>query len=142
MCGCAGDSLFISSFSLSLQPATSPPRLSPMSKMAARVFFSRAPSAFPVPRFLRLLTFSSSCCCCFTFNRWRRSSENKKKKGQLWPALSHKGEASILFGVDDSGPEEGEGGNLKWDDGTKGVSATQPSGKTLRGILASLSPPL
>lgn len=36
----------------------------------------------------------------FTFIRWRHS------KGQIWPALSHKGEAWILF--DDLGPKWGQ----------------------------------
>lgn len=56
----------------------------------------------------RILTFSNLSfpspllLLLFTFIRWRHS------KGQIWPALSHKGEAWIPFDVGDSGPNWGQ----------------------------------
>lgn len=65
---------------------------------------------FPVPCFLlfshpHILTLKSfvpiAAALPFTFIRWRHS------KGQLWPALSDKGEIWIPFDVNDSGPNWG-----------------------------------
>lgn len=86
-----------------LQPATSP-SLTHVNNGSEGF----RPSAFsPCPNlssfFSYILTFSRSvsllitAALLFTFIRWRRF------QGQLWPVLSHKEEAWILFGVNDLG---------------------------------------
>lgn len=73
-----------------------------------------------------------------------RKKSFKKRGSYGQPCLTRERPRSCLVStiLGRTRGKRGEGGNLKWDDGTKGVSATQSSGKPSGDSGFSLSTPL